>query len=282
MLSGGLGDLIWQFFTDPALRRLPAIRKKYPDFKLQLVVSSFNNHAWEIYRGQTDCILAVPYPARFETCKALGLPYVGYLPGFFDFEETPTQCFLTPEEQTFVKAFPRGFVAIHPFAGELDRAFVKKIDVPSIAKFIHRLTGRHVIVFGGSHVRTWSGGSITHEEEFHCDESYVTSLVDQVNIRVALHLLGRASYFVGTHSALMLGAWALNLPTLILGSYRLFAQYIFGGHPLDPYHRKLFAPGNYFVREEEFPALRRFLACFLGPRRHPGLPLQFLHIDKKP
>lgn len=278
LLSGGLGDLIWMFFADPVLRRLSALRKKYPAFKLQLVVSSLNSNSWEVFRGQADCLRSAPYPVFFESVQlGMGLPYVGDLPDLYDLEEQPIHCFLTPEEKAFVNGFPLGFVAVHPFAGDPDRSVMRKIDVKATAKFIHRLVGKPVVIFGGSHTRTWSGKPVIQKESFQCKESYITSLVDEVNIRVALHLLNRASWFVGTHSALMLAAWRFEIPTLILGSNKLFSQYLNGDHPLDPYHRLLFAPGNYFVREEEFPHLRRFLARFLCRRPKPpqlvGKPL---------
>ncbi|GAF82089.1 unnamed protein product, partial [marine sediment metagenome] len=115
----------------------------------------------------------------------------------------PTKIYLNEEdENSLVAHIPtKGYVIMHPFAGDAIRINLPIEEYFSIAKLLIKEFDYRVIIIGGTSQRVIGKISRTINEEFPYEADGIVNLINKVNLRVACSLTLSASHFIGSNSA---------------------------------------------------------------------------------
>lgn len=251
-VSGGLGDVIQVYLSDPAtpeewagfpnkfpsgdpthaiwFRRLEDFKKCWPDVAVKLIMASHNARSAELFEYH-PCIQEVitrPYTTnvvvdgKYDWLSDDEYWYnihhmYGGAERYAKYKSSSPVIYMSAEERGIVREIvSRGkFVLMHPFAGLRSRAVLPYYRYNQLAKKLNR-EGYNVVVVGGSFRRNVDGDNSEVAESFRYSGNGIVSLVDRVSVRVSVALALEASGFIGTHSAMILPAWYAKVRSVCL------------------------------------------------------------------
>jgi ADP-heptose:LPS heptosyltransferase len=208
--KGGLGDIIRRYCQgQDGWAYLPALKKKFPDARIRLVVLSHNLQAAEFFKHHPmiDEIVTGPWEnpnlkktnaAHYATGyqKLIGSTYLKVL--------TPSKhmrVYLDQQDENFVKSIASqgNFIVIHPFASQ-SRKIVWPIKeyFPLVDQLIDELKF-NVIIIGANW--TCNRGKPTNIiEQFPYNREGLFNLIDKTNSRTAIRLVQKAKKLISVRS----------------------------------------------------------------------------------
>ncbi len=239
--GGGLGDLIMVYCSNPLdqsgqvkegelptsdawaslwFRRLEDFKKKNPEVRVKVIMENHNPQSKELLKLHPciDEIEQIPWQAPksedknrwlkdYDSYKNIRLVY-----DYNDYQPCEAKIYMPKEEEDFVKDIDGRYIVIHPFARGTIR---EAILLEKYKEIINRLTehGYKVIVVGGSYAVFAEGGHKV-EEKFNYEREGLINLVNKVSVRVSVNLIFKANGFIGTHSCMILAAWAKRIKSI--------------------------------------------------------------------
>lgn len=267
VFNGGLGDVIWQYYTNPAFRRLVYAKRLFPELHFTAVVTSHTeDQAVDIFalNPLIDAVATYPYgqPCPWGWDKELHCT----LDNIWNILDEDVPICLDEDEQKILDSLPRPFVTFHPFAGAQNRRLDMMLNVEKLVEDIVDRYGFNVVVLGGSHVRGNRTMEFDLQEMWEYDRPGVISLVGKASPRLSTKVAQAGKYFVGSHSCWMMAAWTKKVPTFVVGPDELATYLAHGtiknGKIRTPYLDHLFLPGNLLMMANQAKHYRRFLDHF--------------------
>jgi len=245
--GGGLGDIIQVYLSTPLHRdkgkafadgRFPSsdpvtslwfrslwdFKRKHPDKTVTVILETHNPAAQDFFANHPyiDNIVMgewhEPTPGDDQKWKLErdGKYCISKLYNyeFYEQEEEAT-IYLSSKERAVLNAIKDkgAFIAMHPFAGSVDRMPVSIDLYKSIADELQK--SFNIVVLGKSYTRY----STEEGEEFvevFPKSNGIISLVDIASTSLSTALVLASSGFVGTHSAMILPAWYAKVPSVCI------------------------------------------------------------------
>lgn len=230
--QGGLGDTIRKYFNgQEEWQYLPALKKKFPDVKIKLIIMSHNPQAIEFFRYHPliDEIVCGPWedPNIEETAAGLYAGDYQQLQGnsILDGLEAATcnKVYLNEKDKDFVSQITEGskFIVLHPFASQQRKiVFPIKEYFPLVDELIDDL-GFNVIIIGANWTSTKKQNQRHLSEQFPYDRDGVINLINKTNSRTAIRLVQKAEGLISVRSFCFSSTISGNIKATLLvgGSY---------------------------------------------------------------
>lgn len=242
-LGGGLGDYILDYLGSPG-NRLAFLLKVLPDIEFRVSKQC---------RG-IDLLKNSPYFNKINFYEEVDYQW-GYLENdirnIIGLNEnypkiTPT-LWIDDEEEELLGSLSKPYGVFHPFGSNGTRSLSEAFDIYNMVQWAADASGIKILVLG--------------QENFEYESENVKHI--KGSSRLAVKIVERSLFFLGSHSSMQCAAWVYNIPSMCIGPSHLLLHNLYAPLKHDVYVKPLFRKNNVFMMYEQSDSFAYFFDYFL-------------------
>lgn len=242
-LYGGLGDYILKYLGDPG-NRLTYLLMAVPDIEFR--VASQCPAGIDFVKNCPLFKRQHVYEEKRFTLNKLKND-ISYISNISEYPKIVPPIWLDSDEEEILAKVERPYGVFHPFASSGARNLFSVFDISKMVQWIADVSGVNMLVLG--------------KENFNYESSNVKRI--KGSPRLAVKLVERSSFFVGSHSSMQCAAWVFDVPSLCLGPDHLIFHNLYSPNNNNLYLRPLFKDKNIFMFYSQADQFAYFLDYFL-------------------
>jgi len=229
-ICGGLGDVFVRYLMPGDCGYVADLKRREPQARVVCQLMSTNPQSAAFLVPWVDDVVYQPWDGDYR--GFLARTRAGRIDQrLYTWERPPIA--LTEEERRLADSV-EPFVAIHPFAGTLNRDWRSRVDLVALVNALCD-AGLTVVMLGGSSRRTdGEAGRTTVTqliEQFDMDRPGLVNMVNRQSVRLQAYMATRAARFIGSFSCYHCAAFAVDVPALVLAD-RGFKGFFETPHPV--------------------------------------------------